>query len=58
MRQTLLQNVTENYYKMRQIFYYIMRQLLQIATILLRMRRLLQITAVQRFTTLTAISKL
>ena len=58
MRQTLLQNVTENYYKMRQIFYYIMRQLLQIATILLRMRRLLQITAVQRFTTLTVISKL
>ena len=58
MRQTLLQNVTENYYKMRQIFYYIMRQLLQIAAILLRMRRLLQITAVQRFTTLTVISKL
>ena len=66
MRQTLLQNVTalllqnatENYYKIRQIFYYIMRQLLQIATILLRMRRLLQITAVQRLTTLTVISKL
>ena len=32
IRQTLLQNATEAYYKMRQVFYYKMRQLLQNAT--------------------------
>ena len=43
MRQILLQNTTEVYYKMRQVFYYKMqqfyykiRQLLQIATVLLQ----------------------
>ena len=29
IRQTLLQNATEAYYKMRQVFYYKMRQLLE-----------------------------
>ena len=33
---SLLQNATEIYYKMLQVFYYKMRQLLQIATVLLQ----------------------
>ena len=36
MRQMLLQNATEVYYKMRQSFYYKMWQLLQIVTTLLQ----------------------
>ena len=36
MTAILLQNVTEVYYKIRQVFYYKMRQLLQNATILLQ----------------------
>ena len=34
MRQILLQNATEVYYKMRQVFYYKMRQLLQNSTVI------------------------
>ena len=33
---SLLQNATEIYYKMLQVFYYKMRQLLQITTVLLQ----------------------
>ena len=36
MRQVLLQNATKVYYKIRQVFYYKMRQLLQIVMILLQ----------------------
>ena len=50
MQQILLQNATGVHYKMREVFCYIMRQLLQIATIFLQnatvMRRLLQTATV------------
>ena len=50
MQQILLQNATGVHYKMREVFCYKMRQLLQIATIFLQnatvMRRLLQTATV------------
>ena len=47
MWQVLLQNATKVYYKIRQVFYYKMRQLLQIVMIYYEMWRLLQIVTMQ-----------